>query len=173
MRIVFRNVHLSFQEYALVNLKYTGRRQKAKLLLFPLLFILCIAFQAYNNPAAPDAYPISTGEQIGLYLFITLLVVAMAVFIFRRSLRQRYDRTQFLQKPATYTFTDAGIMIEAPSAQGFNSWDTIDSLLLMKHLAVLTTRNFTVYFLDFRCLEASATQDDFLALLQQHDIPVS
>ncbi len=172
MEIVFRNVHLSFKEYATANLKYMWRQQKLRLLVFPAIVLGSALLQFYPTSTEADARPSATIQSIGLHVFITFFAVSTLVFLTWRNLRQRYDRTQFLQKPATYTFTEANIRVDAPAVQGYNSWETIDKLLLMKPLAVLTTRNFTVFFLDFRCLEAPATEADFLALVRQQRIPV-
>ncbi len=172
MEIVFRNVHLSFKEYATANLKYMWRQQKLRLLVFPVILLGSALLQLYPTANEADARPGAALANVGLFVVIALLAVSLLVFLTWRNLRQRYDRTQFLQKPATYTFTAANIRVDAPAVQGYNSWETIDKLLLMKPLALLTTRNFTVFFLNFRCLVAPATEADFLALVRQQRIPV-
>lgn len=171
MEIVFRDVHLSFQEYASVNLKYAWRRQKFGLFRIVLVVVAIAGFQVYrvysDNLRNPD-----NAVSTWWFVLFVLLVLALLLYASWRGLRRRYANTQFLQKPATYTFADAGVTIFSPTTQGFNSWETIKSLLLMQEFALVTTQNFTVYFLDFRCLAAPATKADFLALMQRHNIPV-
>jgi hypothetical protein len=172
MDIVFRNAHISFQDYATMNFKYLVRKQRLRLVLFPGLFLLIIAANLYNN-SGPSAA--ENGAGVGanwLYLAGIGVVFAWVAFSMRRTWHKQYTKTQFLQSPATYTFSDSGIRIDSLTTQGVASWETIDTLLLMKGLALLTTRNFTVYFLDFRYLEAPATKADFVALVQRHHIPV-
>ncbi|RZK20714.1 MAG: DUF2208 domain-containing protein [Hymenobacter sp.] len=166
-------MHPSFKEYLTISLKHIVRHQKWRLLLFPLGIIIAILAQPYSHNADSEAYPISNTETIGLFIFCSLLVVVMAVVAVRWTFRRRYNQIQFLQKPADYTFTETGIGVKTPDISGFSSWQTINTLFLMNDWALLTTHNLTGYFLDFRCLEAPATQADFLALLQQHQIPVS
>jgi hypothetical protein len=170
MEIVFRNAHISFKNYATMNFKYLLRKQRLRLILFPALFLLITAANFYNNSG-----PAGNGAGVGanwLYLAGIVVVFAWVAFSMRRTWRKQYTKTQFLQSPATYTFSDSGVQIDSPTTQGVASWETIDTLLLMNELALLTTRNLTVHFLDFRYLEAPATKADFVALVQQHNVPV-
>jgi hypothetical protein len=172
MAVVFRNAHISFKDYATMNFKYLVRKQRVRLLLFPVFFLLIMGVNFYtysNSPASADG---ADARMFWPYLVGIVVVFAWVAFSMRRTWRKQYTKTQFLQSPATYTFSDQGIAIDSSTTQGFASWETIDTLLLMKELAVLTTRNFTVHFLDFRYLEAPATKADFIRLVQQHNIPV-
>lgn len=170
--MVFRNMQISFKDYATINLKYLVRKQKLRLVLFPIIFLGVIFSNLYNASNQPFLGDGAGWEAVALYLVSAVVVVALVIFFIRRGWQIRYEKTQFLQSPATYTFSETGISIDSPTTQGVTSWDTIDTLLVMKELALLTTRNFTVYFLDFRCLAAPATKADFLALMQRHKVPV-
>ena len=175
MAVIFRNLHISFADYATLNFRYLIKKQKLRLLLSPLLILIVIFANVYSYSADGRA-PSETAagwEAIGLAVAGMVVAFILVVFLTRRGWRRRYDKTQFLQSPATYTFTDQGISIDSPTSQGSATWESIDRLFLVKELALLTTRNFTVYFLDFRYLEAPTTKADFLALLQKHAIPGS
>ncbi len=170
MEVVFRNAHISFKDYATMNRKYLLRKQKLRLLLFPILFLVITLANFYNNSEATEQ---AAGTGVNwLYLAGIVVVFTWVAFSTRRAWRRQYDKTLFLQSPATYTFSDQGVAISSATTQGINAWEVIDTLLLMNELAVLTTRNSTVFFLDFRYLELPATKADFIALVQRHGVIV-
>jgi hypothetical protein len=172
MTAVFRNVHISFKDYATMNFRYLVRKQRLRLTLFPAIFLLIMVANIYSTSNLPASRQETGVGANWLYSAGIVVVFAWVAFSMRRTWRKQYDKTQFLQSPATFTFSDSGITIDSLTSQGAASWATIDTLLLMNELALLTTRNFTVHFLDFRYLEAPATKADFIALVQRHNIPV-
>lgn len=172
MSVTFRDMHVPFRDYATMNFKYLLRKHRVRLLLFPVFFLVIMSMQFYNASNAPGTRDVTGTSVNWIYLAGIGIVFGWTAFSMRRTWRKQYDRTQFLQSSATYTFSDQGVSITSPTTQGAASWETIDTLLLMNELAILTTRNLTVYFLNFRYLEAPATKADFLTMLQQHSIPI-
>jgi hypothetical protein len=107
MEIVFRNVHIPFKDYATMNFKYLIRKRLARLLLFPALFLFIMAVNFYNYIGSPAYGTEADVQMMWLYLAGIIVVLTWVAFSMRRGWRKQYTQTQFLQSPATYTFSDS------------------------------------------------------------------
>jgi hypothetical protein len=169
MEVVFKNVYLSFKEYALLNLRYSIKIKPltiVPLLLLPLGAVGTWVFILTNLPFS------ALSQMLDFRLvFLTLLGIFMPVSTWL-GLRRNYQSTKFLHAPTTYLFSDAGVQVDSLFLQATSSWETIRALHIMNAKAILLNSTLTGFFLDFRCLKAPATKADFLALLQRHSIPV-
>jgi hypothetical protein len=167
--LIFKNVHLSFKEYAKVNMRHTIRaKPTALLVLLPLvagifswLFVL---FGPVPLLQALKAAPF----QLALFSFI-LVVVPWSTW---QGMKRNYASTKMLQEPVTYTLSQESIQTDSPYVQSSVAWANVTALYLLRPYAIIMTSNLTGYFLDLRCLEAPATEADFLSLARQQAIPI-
>jgi len=169
MNITFKDVQLSFREYATTSLTYAFKsRPVLWVLLIPVLMgFVCWGFVLLGPLPAMEAIGVLSWQ----LWFFTLFSIGLP-YSFWRNYQKSYYSSQFLQVPTTYTFTDESIQMESSVMQAQFSWQTAGELYQLAPYAFLMSSNLTAYILDFRCLQAPATAQDFMALLARHAITV-
>lgn len=160
-RLVFRDVYLTFQEYARLSLRYT-LRTKLTLPLLPLGGVASWLVLLLG--------PRPVGEVLEAYsrtLLVTLFS-GLIPFSLWRGIKRNYLSSKILRDPATYTFEAAGIRTDSACAQAVITWGNASTWYRLPPYALLMVSTVSGYFLDFRCLEAPGTEADFLVLVRRH-----
>lgn len=167
--MIFQNNFLTLKEYARISLRYTFKTQPIFYIL-PLPLFSVVAYWALFPWQKFNFSSAFQGSSAFIW-FLTLLFLWMP-FGTWRGIRKNYESARFMQVPANYQFSDAGMDMESSVMQSHTSWEVLHRFYDFGRYGILMTGNLTGFFLDFAALQAPAKKIEFLSLLESHNIEI-
>lgn len=160
MNLVISDVRLSFWQYLLLSLRFTFQTRPFLLvMLLPILgSIVAVCLSIVNGQPLSDLW-----HEVP---FAVLFSVAFPFLIIWPTWRQ-YQQSTFLQEAVTYTLSEDGVQVVAPSFRTVADWQAIVQLRHFGNWLLLQTSAQTAFFLDLRQVQPPATALDVLDFLRQ------
>ena len=167
--LVFKENFLSFRDYARVSLRYT---LKAKPFTYILVLPLVSLVAFWCVFPWKDITLSTLWQNTGAYVWLMTLLIVATPFTTWRGLKKNYQAARFMQSPADYEFSDAGMNMKSAVTQIQMAWEAFHTFYSIGRYGVLLSGNNAGFFLDFDSLQSPAVKQDFVNLLVRRNIPV-
>ncbi|UYZ65059.1 YcxB family protein [Hymenobacter weizhouensis] len=162
-------VQISFSQYLLTSLRFVFRVQPLLLIgLFPFFSVTgTVVVGLLGGSVSVTTMFREAPFQLVAAAFFALIPVLMVWSMWRQ-----YRASTFLHEAPTYTLSSEGIAVQSASYSTELAWPAVTRAHRFGAWLLLQTSQNTAFFLDLRRVEAPATAEDVLTLLQREAVQV-